>query len=75
METYCFTMDADQVDDYECECRNTATRGGFYPVDWEGQECEPVEGIWSELYRCARCGAYTYVDLDLDEKVEPIGNS
>ena len=58
----CFTLDNDQVDDYECECGNTSHHDGFYPVDWEGQECEPIEGIWSDLYECHRCGAYSYVD-------------
>ena len=41
---------------WECVCGNTPVSDGFFPCDSNGDEVEPVEGQWDDLYVCARCG-------------------
>jgi len=43
-------------DAWTCICGNRPDSDGFYPCNSNGDEVEPVEGIWDDLYVCARCG-------------------
>ena len=39
-----------------CICGNTPTTAGFLPCDEKGNQVEPVDGLWTNLYVCDRCG-------------------
>lgn len=41
---------------WECVCGNTPVSDGFFPCNDNGDEVEPVEGQWEDLYVCAKCG-------------------
>ncbi len=50
------THEESDPDAWTCICRNTPCGGGFYPCNSNGDEVEPVEGKWDDLYVCADCG-------------------
>jgi hypothetical protein len=39
-----------------CICKNTPMDQGFFACDEKGDEMEPIEGEWKDLYACAKCG-------------------
>lgn len=42
--------------DTPCDCGNDTSQEGFFPCDRDGNEVEPLLGVWTEpLYVCARC--------------------
>ena len=45
-------------DDFKCDCGNHLCSSGFYPVDINGQFCEPtIDGPWhKQWYKCDQCG-------------------
>ena len=50
------THEPEDDDAWICTCGNQPHRSGFYPCDHNGDEVEPVEGKWDDLYVCAQCG-------------------
>ena len=68
-------------DDFTCEietkrgiCNNTAVGGGFSTCDEEGNEMEPLEGIWDGHYRCCDCGQI-YLNVPAEEEESNEGSS
>ncbi|WP_316835039.1 hypothetical protein [Pedobacter nutrimenti] len=43
-------------DQWVCLCGNQAESDGFYSCNEKGDQIEPIEGEWDELYICMRCG-------------------
>ncbi|WP_460271662.1 hypothetical protein [Bacillus sp. NEAU-Y102] len=63
-------------DDFTCEvetekgvCGNTDVGGGFSNCDEEGNEMEPLEGLWNGHYRCCDCGQI-YLSVSAEEEEE-----
>jgi hypothetical protein len=50
------TLEDGKSDCWICVCHNTAEADGFYPCNAEGNQIEPIAGVWSDLYVCAKCG-------------------
>ena len=40
----------------QCVCGNMPVTEGFFPCNNNGDEVEPVEEQWEDLYVCASCG-------------------
>jgi hypothetical protein len=49
-------------DAWACLCGNQPDYDGFYTCDCRGDEVEPEEGKWDDLYVCARCGRIIHQD-------------
>lgn len=57
MEKEHITHEVGDVDAWVCICGNMPCDDGFYACDKQGNEVEPVEGIWLEpIYVCHGCG-------------------
>lgn len=42
-------------EDFECHYGNNTFNSGFYPCDVNGNITEPIEGLFEDLYVCAKC--------------------
>jgi hypothetical protein len=48
----------DKNGEWICKCGNVSCYDGFSPCDLQGNEVEPIEGVWDgKHYKCERCGA------------------
>jgi hypothetical protein len=48
-------------DDFICSCGNDVMGDGFHTCDPNGNEAEPIAGIWQGHYKCGSCNLIYHV--------------